>query len=99
MAWFHSCLPPPLELCCEGISELDVRWWTPVLGHCPHDGISARSSTQGPRADAKSNAIAKIAGQLPQSQVFSPLLTGEGCRTRLPTRAGVGGVAPKGLTR
>lgn len=77
--------------------KLDAGCWTPVLGCCPHDGISARSCTRGPRTDAKGNTIAKSAGRLPRHRVLSPLMAGGGCGMRLPTKAWVGGGGTKGI--
>ena len=57
-------------------ARLDVGRWTLALGGCPCNGISARSSTQGPGTNAKINMVAESAGQRPQRRGLSPLWPG-----------------------
>lgn len=63
----------------------------------PMHGISARSSTQSSRMEAKSNVIAKSAGQFPQHRVLNPITAGVECKTWLSTKAWEKGTGTKGV--
>ena len=63
----------------------------------PMHGISARSSTQSSRMDAKSNMIAKSAGQFPRHRVLNPITAGVGCEMWLSAKAWEKGTGTKGV--